>query len=639
MKWGILVGTNTGVKYIGKDAVYEDNILRTGLTWNKGETHILPVVMAKEFLKHPGVFAEVPGASYLIESLAQDVVLESGGVVVELGRKAPAYLTFLPCDQSLGGGGPIDRSDAGNDAFLRLDYADDGAGPWSTSGYLKTVAGTDKYAQLAGAAMQVDHDKHSVLIAFQANLANNTTDPVTLLAWGTSGGNTKGIYLSKSGSKTLRVGINKGAGGSSLFFSSKAIADAADHTIILLITNKHDVHLFIDSDIPDTTKLNAFTGSVVTDPAVQFAIGGVPDAALSGGGSVDTLIKNLHALRWEGAPPINTPQIIRRLLRTPGDVLRKTEVMCQATETRLLVVVGQSNEQGAGETKDQVVSYGPPLRDPILPSTSALRSMWPGFVEAMARDRRIWTKVFNAAIGGTAATDNWCGCIRTWQANIFATNGLYVLSGGGIWKSAQPTSGASAYVVSTVAPIGTADTTGADGIAWTYLGVPTAADVPGVLAEGHARFDPRGMLAAAMAGLSNLADQKWVLIQFGQNDSLCVKSQGEFAAAYRNMANYFIAHGADKVSLGISCYNSPGIDVVYQSTLIPAVEGLLAEFAGNPKVVRGANLRTALGVLPTATSRGLPGLKSTDASPVHMNDAAYKIASDAEFDAYTLVGW
>ena len=62
------MATSTGVKYIGKNVVYEDNILRTGLTWSKGETHILPDVMAKEFLKHPGMFAEVPGASYLIAS-------------------------------------------------------------------------------------------------------------------------------------------------------------------------------------------------------------------------------------------------------------------------------------------------------------------------------------------------------------------------------------------------------------------------------------------------------------------------------------------------------------------------------------------------------------------------------------------
>lgn len=59
------MGVNTGVKYIGKEAVYQDNILRTGLVWEQGETHSLPVTMAKEFLKHPSVFQEVPGFEYV----------------------------------------------------------------------------------------------------------------------------------------------------------------------------------------------------------------------------------------------------------------------------------------------------------------------------------------------------------------------------------------------------------------------------------------------------------------------------------------------------------------------------------------------------------------------------------------------
>lgn len=59
------MGVNTGVKYIGKESVYQDNILRTGLVWEPGETHSLPVTMAKEFLKHPSVFQEVPGFEYV----------------------------------------------------------------------------------------------------------------------------------------------------------------------------------------------------------------------------------------------------------------------------------------------------------------------------------------------------------------------------------------------------------------------------------------------------------------------------------------------------------------------------------------------------------------------------------------------
>ena len=82
------MATSTGVKYIGKNVVYEDNILRTGLTWSKGETHILPEVMAKEFLKHPGMFAEVPGASYLIASTSES------GIVKLTGQSGPAPMNL-----------------------------------------------------------------------------------------------------------------------------------------------------------------------------------------------------------------------------------------------------------------------------------------------------------------------------------------------------------------------------------------------------------------------------------------------------------------------------------------------------------------------------------------------------------------
>lgn len=62
------MGDSVGVKYIGKDAVYEDNILRTGLSWEKGEVHVLPTVMAKEFLKHPTVFQETAGGWPVLSS-------------------------------------------------------------------------------------------------------------------------------------------------------------------------------------------------------------------------------------------------------------------------------------------------------------------------------------------------------------------------------------------------------------------------------------------------------------------------------------------------------------------------------------------------------------------------------------------
>ena len=578
-----------------------------------------------------------------LSQTSSEVLFKTGGGVVRLGEKSRAYCTFLPCDGLQGSGGPLDYSEVGNSAFLRSAYVDDGAGPWSSVGYLKTIAGTDKFVQLPGTSAQIDSDKHSVLLQFTLNLAASATDPVGLISWGTVGGTTKGLYLSKSGSNTLRVGVNKGAGGASIGFSTKVIADATDHTItVLQVAKSNDVYVWIDG-VLDLVKLSGFTGSYVTDPAVQIAIGGIPDTTFTGAASYDGLYKNIHILKWEGYPPTNILQIVKHLVTYPSTPIKQSEIGPQAASVRLLCIIGQSNEQGAGETKGTNIGFGAPHRDPIAPNGSASnRSMWPRLVERMAKERGIWTKVYNTAIGGTAAIDNWCGCIRPYVNGMFCSAGLYVLSGGYLWKSNQPTSGVGAYLNASVAPVGASNTTGADTIPWVNLGVPTASDVAGVLAEGHPRFDPRGLLGGANGpaiGLAaNIADQKWTLVQFGQNDSLCVKNKEEFKSAYRNITNYLLARGS-KVSLGISCYNNSSIDVAYQTMLIPAVEELLLEFSDNPNVVRGANLRTALGVLPTATYRGMVGLKSTDASPVHMNDMAYKVASDAVFDAYTLVGW
>ena len=55
----------TGIQYIGKDKTYKDRMFGTGLVWQKGETLPINVDLAKEFLKHPSLFSEVPGFSYL----------------------------------------------------------------------------------------------------------------------------------------------------------------------------------------------------------------------------------------------------------------------------------------------------------------------------------------------------------------------------------------------------------------------------------------------------------------------------------------------------------------------------------------------------------------------------------------------
>ena len=89
------MATSTGVKYIGKDAVYEDNILRTGLSWEKGEVHVLPTVMAKEFLKHPTVFQETAGG-WPVLSTTSESGNTLGGVVATSAAGAQYSIAALP---------------------------------------------------------------------------------------------------------------------------------------------------------------------------------------------------------------------------------------------------------------------------------------------------------------------------------------------------------------------------------------------------------------------------------------------------------------------------------------------------------------------------------------------------------------
>ncbi|RYG56239.1 MAG: hypothetical protein EON56_04455 [Alphaproteobacteria bacterium] len=56
----------------------------------------------------------------------------------------------------------------------------------------------------------------------------------------------------------------------------------------------------------------------------------------------------------------------------------------------------------------------------------------------------------------------------------------------------------------------------------------------------------------------------------------------------------------------------------------------------NANVIAGANLRTALGVLPVTPNAGIPGLKSDQ---LHMNDEAYALASGAWDSALAAAGW
>ncbi len=296
----------------------------------------------------------------------------------------------------------------------------------------------------------------------------------------------------------------------------------------------------------------------------------------------------------------------------------------------IAAIVGQSNEVGSGVASDFTPAYGCPMRDPVGPNGSTARSMWPYLSEMLGR-KGIWFTVKNTAVGSTSAAHSWCGYIRTWSSGVLVAVGSYVLSGGKTWKC----TGASTTVnASTVTPAAGLQ---ADGVTWSELGASLGTDTVGLLSESNPRFDPNGYISTAFNSITGAVgyDEKWCFISIGQGDKTMGTVRADYAAALINITNYMLSRGV-KVAIGFTCAgNTAGLDAWYQSELIPGWSDAVVNFNGNSSVIRGANLRIALGPLVTSPATG-PGVQSDN---LHMNDAAYKLASEAWRDALLAGGW
>ena len=297
---------------------------------------------------------------------------------------------------------------------------------------------------------------------------------------------------------------------------------------------------------------------------------------------------------------------------------------------RIAAIIGQSNEVGTGLVSDFTPAWGCPQRDPVKPNGGSLRSMWPYLSELMGR-RNVWLAVHNTGVGSTSAAHSWCGYIRTWASSMLVIKGSYALSGGKTWLC---TAASTTINASTVTPAAGLQ---ADGVTWSDLGASAGTDTVGICGPTHARFDPNGYVAAAYAGLSASVgfDEKWAFISIGQTDKSMNVVAADYAQALKNLTDYMLIRSV-KVAIGFTCAgNTAGLEAWYQAELLPGHASALASYAGNANVIAGANLRTALGALVTSPGSG-PGLQ---ADSLHMNDAAYALASEAWCDALVTAGW
>jgi hypothetical protein len=296
----------------------------------------------------------------------------------------------------------------------------------------------------------------------------------------------------------------------------------------------------------------------------------------------------------------------------------------------IIAILGQSNEQGPGPSTSisSVMGAGAPSVDPIGPQ-GAFNSPWPHLAK-MAAARGHWYAFRNHARGSTALTDLWVGRCRAYAFGMNLCTGAYVLDGGNIYKAV----GAIGTIYSlNVAP---SAGVGASGLSsWTNLGAAQAGDTDGAIyAEGSARFDPNGLIAAINTdlGLQVGYDRKAVFVSIGQSDKTVISTSAQYSAAMQSVANYFKSRGI-YVFLGFTCY-AASVDAWYTSDLLPGRAAALAAQTG-PLVMAGADLRTALGVLATTPATGI-GLQ---ADAIHMNADGMLAAGRAWDTQLASLGW
>jgi hypothetical protein len=505
---------------------------------------------------------------------------------------------------------------------------------WVNRGYVTTAAGTGLGVAVPGNKTAFDLATQSVVIAFVINAAQ----PAAVIRFMGNADSTanKGFYILGNTNGTIRPVPNTSTGVvSTLADGSVAVLDGTDRAVMIAFDAvTKGIFVYVDGVLADTY-LNAFTGNTA-GITQSFNIGSFGGPIVNAT-TYAAKFYGLHQLVFNGGLPINLGKMAQMHSERPLRTFTNADIVMPSK--RVLVVAGapgQSNELGSGVWVSQTASFGCPLKDGVAPNGGGSRSMWPLFSEKMGL-QGVWTEVINSGVGSTSAAKSWTGQVLTWVSGMTVTRGSYVLSGGSLWRCTLAAGTASA---STNAPTGTADVTGADSVPWVYLGAPLSYEVNGyVLKDGDTHFDPNGYFASALTAANARTGtyaEKWVLVSIGQGDKTVGTVRADYKQALINSTNYWLSRGF-KVALGFTCYGATsGLDAWYTSDLLPGYADALNYFSGNANVKAGANLRSALGVLPTTPAQGTPGVKS---DLLHMNDEALALASEAWATALTAAGW
>lgn len=293
----------------------------------------------------------------------------------------------------------------------------------------------------------------------------------------------------------------------------------------------------------------------------------------------------------------------------------------------LIGILGQSNEQGPSGGGVSISSgAGSPVSDPIAPYGGP-NSAWP-HLASLAGKRGDWLTFRNHARGATNLCDSWVGRARDYVFGMLVVSGSYVIASGSIYKAVGVVGGV--YVLNVAPNIGV----GTSGLtSWTNLGAVTAEDVDGaVYSEDSPRFDPNGLLYNLLYDISKATgyEVKAIFVSIGQSDKTLSSTRLQYASAMQSVANLFTRRGIH-VFLGFTNYGATdGLDAYFTNYLMPARLDALAALSGNPYVKAGADLRTALGILPVAPTVTTDGkLMGLQADLLHMNNQGMYYAAVA----------
>lgn len=483
---------------------------------------------------------------------------------------------------------------------IAKNYSDDSSGAWRNSGY--ATGNTTLGKGLITKTDIVGKKLSEVRLLFACTYNG------TLGAGGAIISNAKGVtvpglsIIATSGAAPFSGALYLNIVGDDL--ASVALATDSDGTVISDSTD-HNIAVYVDGPSKsaytfiDGKHEKQFLGSITKDTTFTSEWCLLMEHSLSSSTATSNAnkVKNLHIFEFDSTP-VNILDFVREIHRNPSIPCH----VCPIPTKKELIIgcVGQSNEFTTSETSKRNKNDG---RGTPMVNSFGSPNWWPSVAKTLGNNGYA-PYIKTHAVGGSSLVISWCGQCRTWESGIEILRGSYVLSDSAIWKSTNTSS-----ITATDAPTGTSNITTSDGIAWTYLGTPSAEDVDRhVYDSSSSRFDPNGYIANVKNHATSISGvESLVYISIGQTDINLETSRLEYATGMENVARY-LAQYATFVLCGYTISAGATDDVYADAYLIPAISDALTNMSDLDNVLTGVNLRQELGTLTVSTTTNELGI-------------------------------